>query len=460
MQEGDDGLRQLKKRNIIGLVIIIGIVLLCSSAEYQSLVSLPERVQIVSGQDVKSIMEALPFGVTVRTQQQTNLLINGELVSPQWLKISDSPVQVQATEPGIVQLEFRLLGFIPFRRLTVEAVDPVQIRPAGHSIGVVVASDGIMVIDHVPVQDTVGSRFPAREAGIRIGDLILSINGERLESKEHLAERVTAAGEADEPLVVVVRRDERDFEVVVFPHYDRLQRQYRVGLLVRDGAAGVGTLTAYDPESMRFVALGHEISDGRSQYPIPIREGSIVLADVSGISGAERGVPGEKIGVFTDDEVLGTIDANTSLGLFGDLRTLPPEQDMFDGSVRIALRHEVEPGPATILTVVRGGEIQSFGVEIERVQVQNHPDPKGMILRITDPELVDITGGIVQGMSGSPILQNGRLVGAVTHVFVNDPTRGYGVYAEWLARELGVLVSDSLESPAAPLRGIAAFVSR
>ncbi len=459
VQKGDDGLKGLKKRNILGIVIIIGIVLLCSSAEYQSLVSLPERVQIVSGQDVKSIMEALPFGVTVRTQEQTNLLINGEFVSPQWLKISDSPVQVQATEPGIVQLEFRLLGFIPFRRLTVEAVDPVQIMPAGHSIGVVVSSDGIMVIDHVPVQDTVGSRFPAREAGIRIGDLMLSINGDRIESKEHLAELVTAAGEADEPLVVVIRRDERDFEVPVFPQYDRLERQYRLGLLVRDGAAGVGTLTAYDPESMRFVALGHEISDGRSQQPIPIREGNIVLADVSGISGAERGVPGEKIGVFTDDEVLGTIDTNTSLGLFGDLRILP-EQEMFDRSVRVALRHEVEPGPAEILTVVRGGEVQRFAVEIERVQMQNHPDQKGMILRITDPELVHITGGIVQGMSGSPILQNGRFVGAVTHVFVNDPTRGYGVYAEWLARELGVLVSQSLESPAAPLRGIAAFVSR
>ncbi len=457
VKKGDDGPR-CRGRQLLGLALIVCIIALCSSAEYRSLVSLPERVQLISGQDVKAIMDALPFTVTVRTTDQANLLINGEVVTPQWLTISGAPLQVQATESGTVELEFRLFGLIPFRRLTVEALDPVEVMPGGHSIGVLIRSDGIMVIDHVSVQGRVGSRFPAREAGIRIGDVIVSIDGEKVESKEDLADAVASAGREDDPMRIVLRRDSREVEVTVFPEYDTLEREHRVGLLVRDGAAGVGTLTAYDPGSMRFVALGHEISDVRSQQPIPMKEGSIVLADVSGIAGAERGIPGEKIGVFTDEEVLGTIDQNTALGLFGGLRFLP-DQDRFDDPVRIALRHEVEPGPAEMVTVISGGQIQSFAVQIERVRPQNQPEQKGMIVRITDPDLIGVTGGIVQGMSGSPILQGGRFVGAITHVFVNDPTRGYGVYAEWLARELGVLVSESFGSPE-PLRGIAAFVSR
>ncbi|MFO8060961.1 MAG: SpoIVB peptidase [Bacillota bacterium] len=458
VKKGDDGSKGPKGKGILGLMLILCIVLLCSSAEYQSLASLPGHVQLVSGQEVKAIMDALPFRVSVRTREEANLLINGEAVTPEWLTVSGAPLKVQATEPGIVQLEFRLLGLIPFHRLTVEALDPVEIMPGGHSIGVVIRSDGIMVIDHVPVQGSAGGRFPGREAGIRVGDLIMAADGQPVSSKDELAGRVESAGRAGAPLVLQVRRDVQTLEVTVFPQYDEVERAYRIGLLVRDGAAGVGTLTAYYPEKMRFVALGHEISDARSQQLIPMKEGSIVLADVSGISGAQRGVPGEKIGVFSDDEVLGIIDENTSLGLFGHLRFLP-EGDHLDGPVRIALRHEVQPGPAEMVTVIRGEQIQRFAVEIERVRPQNQPEQKGMVVRITDPELIEVTGGIVQGMSGSPILQDGRFVGAVTHVFVNDPTRGYAVYAEWLARELGVLLSESRESPV-PLRGIAAFVSR
>ncbi len=446
-------------RRISGMILILSIIFVCCTPTYRSLASVPDYVRIVSGEDVRDIMGGIRLRICVRAVEPGGVLVNDQEVSSEWRTLADGDVRVQAEQPGVVHLQFRLLGLIPLRRITVEAVQGVEVMPGGHSIGVIVDSDGIMVVDHSPVQTRDGNRYPARDAGVRVGDIIETIDGVRAESKDQLAEAVGEAGRAERPVILGILRDHQRFELGLWPEYDISDGDYRVGLWVRDGTVGVGTLTAYDPGSMRFVALGHEVSDPRTQQPIPVRDGQIVAADVSKITEAEKGVPGEKIGTFTArDRVLGSIDANTPLGISGILNYLP--EDSQNGPVPVALQHEVQGGPASIVTVIRGGEVRGFEAEIIRTRPQSIPDQKGLIISITDPELIRETGGIIQGMSGSPIIQNGRLVGAVTHVFVNDPTRGYGVHAEWLARELGLLAHDAAHEQAAPLRGIAAFASR
>lgn len=448
-------------RRISGTILILSIIFTCSTPTYRSLASVPDYVRIVSGEDVRNIMGGIRLRLCVRAAEPGAVLVNDKEVSSDWHTLTDGGVRVQAEQPGVVELQFRLFGLIPFRRITVEAVEGVEVMPGGHSIGVIVHSDGVLVVDHSAVQTREdGSRYPARDAGVRVGDIIETIDGVQAESKDQLAEAVTRAGQGERPLMLGIRRDKERFEVGLWPEYDESEGDYRVGLWVRDGTVGVGTLTAYDSESMRFLALGHEVSDPRTQQPIPVRDGQIVAADVSKISEAEKGVPGEKIGTFAaTDRVLGTIDGNTPLGISGTLNYLPDDSQL-KGPVPVAFQHEVEVGPASIVTVIRGAEIRMFEAEIIRTQSQGIPEQKGLIISITDPELVRETGGIIQGMSGSPIIQNGRLVGAVTHVFVNDPTRGYGVHAEWLARELGLLPHDAAREQTAPLRGIAAIASR
>jgi stage IV sporulation protein B len=207
-----------------------------------------------------------------------------------------------------------------------------------------------------------------------------------------------------------------------------------IGLYVDDGVAGVGTLTFYREKTKEFGALGHLITESRSQERVNIRQGTIVEANISGINSGQKGLPGEKLGTFFQTtNVLGKVIKNNRFGIYGDLIRNPEvENKYFTKPLPIATSSHVKKGPAKIYTVINGGEIEEFNIQIERVYRQSNPSGKGMIIYITDPDLKRMTGGIVQGMSGSPIVQNEKLIGAITHVFVNDPCRGYGVFAEWM----------------------------
>jgi stage IV sporulation protein B len=201
-------------------------------------------------------------------------------------------------------------------------------------------------------------------------------------------------------------------------------------------------MTFFDPQSRRYGALGHVIADMDTNRPIEIEDGQIVAASVSRIEPGKRGQPGEKIGTFSHNrDAIGTIDRNTPFGIMGYLFK-PPECNLYSEPLPIAMMNEVRPGPAKIVTVISGRKLEEFDVEIVRVNPQPTPHAKGMVIKVVDRRLLAATGGIVQGMSGSPIIQDGRLVGAVTHVFVNDPTKGYGVFIEWMIIDSGILESQ------------------
>ncbi|MGQ9779201.1 MAG: SpoIVB peptidase [Bacillota bacterium] len=341
---------------------------------------------------------------------------------------------------GVFAVELKLLGALPLGRIPIRIVDPKKVVAGGQAIGVVLSPEGVVVVGHRPLRAVDGRlRYPAKEAGIEIGDILLRADGESIINPDDLARAVERAAAEDRPLRLTVRRAGRilgkTIEPVLCRGPEREEERPRamLGLLVEDPTAGVGTLTFYDPQRMVFAALGHRINELGGRRRFWLEGGKIVAARIAGISQGRRGEPGEKIGTFSGPEdVLGTIELNSRFGLFGRLHlSLPREREL-----PVALAHQVHPGPATILTVLHGTEVEEFTVEIIRVYQQTQPRDRGLVLRVTDERLLAATGGIVQGMSGSPILQDGLLVGAVTHVFVNDPTRGYGVLAEWMLREM------------------------
>ena len=205
---------------------------------------------------------------------------------------------------------------------------------------------------------------------------------------------------------------------------------------MRDSTAGIGTLSFYDPDSGQYAALGHAITDGDTGSILTVREGRVLKASIVAVQKGQRGVPGELKGSFLQNAaVLGDIAQNTTLGISGTLTTAATNPLYPDG-LPIGTRSSVHTGAATILSTIGTGGVQEYTVEITHVSQQNAPAAKSMVLRVTDTRLLDATGGIVQGMSGSPIIQDGKLIGAVTHVFVSDPTQGYGLYVDWMLSQM------------------------
>ena len=246
---------------------------------------------------------------------------------------------------------------------------------------------------------------------------------------------VDAAGRAGQWLEILFEKPDGSATTKILMPAQHRDGGYRLGILVRDSLAGVGTLTFYEEGSRLYAALGHLISEGDSRNPLIIKEGQIVRSRVTGVQPSRKGQPGEFLGMFVEDQdEIGTIIKNGPCGITGILKT-----DLFNpfynDPIPLGLPSQVTKGPAEILTTVSGRQIQKFSIEIENIFPGSGISSKGFAIRITDSRLLTLTGGIVQGMSGSPIIQGGRLIGAITHVLVNDPARGYGTFALWMAQE-------------------------
>lgn len=434
-----------KLRKAIGLFIVALIIGACFTPQYQRYLKIPDSLRIVQGEQ-HQVEIGFPLEVYVRSNQDGAVRINGSLLAGREPKVNlSSPLAIEPMNTGRINLEFRLFNVIPVRKLIVDVIPQIRLIPGGHAIGVIMRSQGVMVVGYSSVRDKSGKLLcPAREAGINVGDIILTVDGKEATGDNAVAVAVDAAGRRGGRIVVEIKRDGKTLRREVQPLFDADTGRNRIGLYIRDGAAGVGTLTYYDAETLRYGALGHIISDVDTNKPINIEEGEIVEANISGINQGRRGQPGEKMGAFANAaESLGSIEKNTEFGITGILHR-PLANPFFSEEIPIASMSQVREGPAEIYTVVEGEEIRKYSIEIAKIIPQGAPSGKGMIIKVNDPELLARTGGIVQGMSGSPIVQNGKLIGAVTHVFVNDPTRGYGVFIEWMLLETGLVKSGNI----------------
>lgn len=337
------------------------------------------------------------------------------------------------------KISMRLLELLPNQEPAETRYPEKMLYPGGQAIGILLRTDGILVVGQSPIFVDGEAQNPAEEAGIQPGDVITRVGDVAVTHDDQLALLVNQLGEQQKPVILHIQRQNREMTKEITPIYCAESKSYRIGLLIRDNAGGVGTLTFVDPETMEYGALGHMISNSETQSKINILKGKLVTAQIQGIKKGTSGYPGEKIGRFVSNFSLGTIEKNTTAGIFG---VLTDENVLTESSYTQALPtaapNQIVLGPAQIFTAIDGNKVECFDVEIEKV-MPAHKDGKGLVVRVTDPVLLEKTGGIVQGMSGSPIIQNGRIIGAVTHVFINDPTRGYGILIHDMLQETSIL---------------------
>lgn len=284
---------------------------------------------------------------------------------------------------------------------------PQMLVPGGSTVGIKLHTKGLMIT-------AVEEGSAAKKAGLKKGDIIVQADGEAIHTIESLKDTLK-----EEDVILTVLRNGKEAEFCVSPIKEQL------GAYVRDTIAGIGTITYYDPISGAFGALGHGVNDTGSSELIPVEDGVLVESSVSEVKKGKTGTPGELKGVFDLQQILGSVERNCAYGIFGELSEPLSQKPLY-----VAQHDEVEVGKATILSNVSGDTVKEYSVQILKVFSHEKQSGRNLLLKITDRELLGATGGIVQGMSGSPIIQNGKLVGAVTHVLVNDPTKGYGIFIE------------------------------
>ena len=330
---------------------------------------------------------------------------------------------LKSAQQGSYSISCKLFGLIQVKEVEVEVVGQKQIAPCGEPVGIYVKTDGVMIIGTGAVGGSDGMNYEPAENLVKSGDYVKTVNGQVIETKEDLIEKINQS--KGEPVVLGIMRDGEYIRLKMQP-VKTAENQYKLGIWVRDDLAGVGTLTFYD-ENGNFGALGHPVSDMDTGLKVNLSEGTLYETEVSGITKGEKGNPGEIAGLITyqDSFRLGSVAKNTDTGIYGTLEKFPEEVD--NVYYPIAYKQDIKEGDAAIISTV-SGERKEYSISITGTDYNS--ENKGIVFQVTDQELLDLTGGIIQGMSGSPIIQDGKVIGAVTHVFVQDATKGYGIFIE------------------------------
>lgn len=377
--------------------------------------SLPDALTLTSGQKF-----------VVQTGLPMLAASDGGAVSV--LASQDERVTISAEAGGQTSVTFSLLGLIPVHETRVNVVEERTLIPGGQAVGVALKTRGVLVVSDA-----------AKGRALRAGDVILSADGKNVESTKALSEQVGTA--QTDTVRLEVLRGGQTITVDAQAEPDPSDGRRKLGVWVRDSTAGVGTLTYIDPANQAYGALGHAIVDADTGRLLAAREGAILHASIVGVTKGQSGKAGELKGNFLKaGEQIGSLMENCEYGIYGVLDDMP-ENLLYPQGLRAGARSAVHTGTASIIATVDADGPQEYGVEIVRCFAQSEPSQKGMILRVTDERLLEKTGGIVQGMSGSPILQDGRIIGAVTHVYLSDATQGYGMYIEWMLEK-----SDAMDA--------------
>jgi len=389
------------------------------------LLRLPNEIRLTEFASHRLII-GLPLRASFFSETAAVSKVNYKPVTSNLSVRTRAPLTIKTDSAGQAQMTIGAFG-VPMRRIVLEVVPDIKVVPLGTAIGVRINTDGVMVLGFNSFLGADGEIHSPADDVLRAGDLIFAANGVNLACKEDL-HRIIANSTGD--VTLALRRGEQDINLTISPATAQADGLRRIGAWVRDSTKGIGTLTFYNPRTGAFGALGHGIVDVDTKKLMPVKSGKIMPSTVTNVKRGTRGVPGELEGAVDIDRTIGEIKTNSTSGIYGTLHPAARPIIVTRDPMPIALRSHIKEGPATILTSVCGKTPREFDIYIESVNRFSTDETKGMVIRITDPELLKITGGIVQGMSGSPILQNGRLVGAVTHVFVQDPTKGYGIFIE------------------------------
>lgn len=415
-----------KYRSWLVAALVLNIIVAFGYGIYYYKDSLPEEIRIITGKE-EQLSFRFPLSAEIAGESVGVLEVNKEPLEKGKIKIDLSDaITLEASEKTSATIEFKLFGIIPLKKVELSAVSPQTVAVGGSAIGIHVETKGILVLGTTSVVGEDKMTYEPAGNRLKSGDYIMEVNGIPMEEKEDLMGLLKDSDGST--LQCKVRRGKETIEVAVTP-VRTADGSYKIGTWIRDDTQGIGTLT-YITLDGKFGALGHGITDVDTGVLLEVGGGNAYDAEILRVVKGEPGTPGELSGVIhrSEEKRLGSVSKNTAQGIFGTVKEkckLPLNGELYE----IGMKQEVKKGKATILCEINGS-VEEYEIEIQQIDYSNRNHAKGLVLKITDEKLIELTGGIVQGMSGSPIIQNGKLIGAVTHVFIRDSTKGYGTFIE------------------------------
>lgn len=433
--------QERKYRGFLWMLLLAGITALLFTIYFSYLDKIPSQIRIragveqefdfripVSGEIYRTAEEAAPVAsVTDVDEEDEAYLLAGEEKRTDSIHVEFArTVKLKANEIDTYQMDLKLFGVFPYKNVDIEVIQDKMLIPSGIPIGIYVKTDGVLVVGIGEFESSGGDTISPARYVLQKGDYILESNGEPVENKKQFISMVEAS--EGEDMVLTIRRNNEITDVCINAGKNRME-EWKLGIWIRDNAQGIGTMT-YEGTDATFGALGHGINDVDTSILMNLDEGTLYRTEIVGITRGTGGAPGELTGYieYDSDNVIGEITENTAEGIFGICDEKLVADSVYE-PVPIALKQEIELGPAQIICSV-SGEPEFYDVEIVEVNLEHENVNRGIVIRVVDEKLLMLTGGIIQGMSGSPIIQNGKLVGAVTHVLVNDSTKGYGIFIE------------------------------
>lgn len=410
-----------KYRKFLIAMLILDIIMIFGVSYYYLQRKLPDEIYLFKNREDQFDF-SLPIEANIGMDSVEVTSNRSQKIKENIVFSMEEPFSLYSQKKGSYTMCLKLFGILPIRDVNVNVIEKQEIIPSGQTIGIEINTSGILVLGIGSITGKDGQEYEPANHIVATGDYIRKINGVAIDSKEELIRELRKI--TQEKVYLTLERKKEEIEVVI-KAIENVDGDYKLGIWVRDDTQGLGTLT-YISENGIFGALGHGINDVDTGILMEISSGNIYDAGVYKIVKGEKGNPGEITGYIkkTEAHKLGTITKNTSHGIIGEYLVVPNQQ-----ALPIALKQEIKKGEASILCEI-DGEVKSYDIKIEKIDVNSRSESKGMLISIVDPKLLQKTNGIVQGMSGSPIIQDGKLIGAVTHVLVNDPTRGYGIFIE------------------------------
>ena len=394
------------KRLLIVLVLTIIYVYVCNIS------MLPSDIILMQGETLNL---NTVFGLNVQDEEtmQASSSLNNSIVE----------------ETGQMDLSLNLFNLFSVKDVTVNVIPKTTVIPVGKAIGMKLYTEGVLVVGMSEIE----GKKPYENSGIETGDKIIEIDNNQIDNTDELIECVNNSNGKELEIKYISDNEEKTTSI---EPVKTSSNEYKLGLWVRDAAAGVGTLTFYEPSTGEFGALGHGINDVDTYELIDIASGELVTTDIIDIVKGEDGSPGEIRGTIDNGTSLGNIYKNTSFGIYGNIDNVAKLNLTQYKEYEVANRNEITTGKAEILCELENGKTQSYEIEIQRLFLENNENNKSMLIKVTDEELIEKTGGIIQGMSGAPIIQNGKFIGAVTHVLVNDAKTGYAVFGDLMIKQM------------------------
>lgn len=426
-------------KKILRPKFILFVLILMAIVSYTiTLFVIPGSITILAGEDYKISFKS---PLLIQIHSQSNILrVSDSKDTP--ISAFEKPYNLMATEEGNAEIGLSMLGIIPVKTVEVRSIESQKVFASGAPIGIKLKTNGIIIINVSGVFLEDGTKIiPAENAGLLTGDVLIKAGGKDLKNISDLTGIIKNSG--GKPVDIIYRRQDIEYKTTITPIQSGEDDEYRIGVWVRDSSAGIGTLTFINHANNVYGALGHGINDIDTGSLLQVGSGTLMESNIKGIKKGIKGAPGELEGDFLNSSgIVGDIELNCEFGIFGKIDS-KIKKEKLGRLYSIGSHSAVTLGRATILTCLNGNQVEEYEIEIQRIARNDLSSTKNMVVQITDQRLLDSTGGIVQGMSGSPIIQDGRLIGAVTHVFINDPMRGYGVFIESMLSKAEALAKNN-----------------